>query len=395
MEDLKSMLSGDYSIINNNDFIKATLECIGDGIIATDLNEVVNYINRSVLAIVGVEDKDFIGKQFDDVFKLVNNETGEPEESPIKRVSDTGKVSGLKNNTALIVSNGDKRYVSASCSYIKSEDGANCGYVIAFRDINRLKVTENKILENQGELQKAIEDVERANKAKSGFIANMSHEIRTPLNGIMGMIDLTLLSDLNEDQIDNLLTAKTCVKTLMEIINDILDFSKLEAGKLNFNKVNFNLRRLVEDLIKVHSVKAKEKGLSLSHNFGGSLPGNFFGDPVRLKQVLNNLLSNAIKFTEKGGVELSIKCINDGSDKNRIQFEVSDTGIGVSEDDMDKLFRSFSQVDNSITKGFGGTGLGLAISKELVENMGGRLWIESKSGEGSKFSFYVGFEEEE
>lgn len=266
------------------------------------------------------------------------------------------------------------------CWYLMAIYSTAVGYFVAmFTDITARKTVE-------AEMKRAKEAAEANNRAKSEFLANMSHEIRTPLNGLVGMIDLTLISELMPEQRDNLVTAKSCANSLLNIINDILDFSKMEAGKLAIENLGFSVRELVEEIVKTHAVKAEAKGLDFSYTLSSSIPPVLMGDPNRLRQVLNNLLDNSIKFTDVGEVSIAVKAAKRSDGKVTLVFSVSDTGIGIDDADLDKLFKPFSQVDGSITRRFGGTGLGLAISKQLVEAMGGSMAVTSQKNKGTTFS---------
>lgn len=249
-----------------------------------------------------------------------------------------------------------------------------------------IDVTEQKETENK--LSKAIVDANAAYKTQAEFLANMSHEIRTPINGILGMLQLTLLAeDLQADYRDNLITAKNCADTLLRLINDILDISKLEAGKYRIKEEIFDIKEAIEETVAAQVPIATNKGLQLDCSFGNNIPKLVKGDGQRVQQVLNCLLSNAIKFTSEGSVRVKIASmdVEEDSSKVKIRIAVADTGIGISEANMGKLFIRFSQVDASDTRKYGGSGLGLVITKQIVELMGGNIQVQSKEDIGSTF----------
>lgn len=240
-------------------------------------------------------------------------------------------------------------------------------------------------------LAQAKEAAENANMTKSSFLANMSHEIRTPMNGILGFLDLLAETDLTDEQKDYVQEAHSASEILLYLINDILDFSKIEAGKLRMDDIPFRIRTTVEDAVSLQSPKAREKGLGLHTLVKSNVPEEIIGDPSRLRQVLNNLLSNAVKFTHDGEIMVTVDMVGENDESIEIAFEVSDTGIGINSEDIDKLFQPFTQVDASTTRKYGGTGLGLAISAQLVQLMNGTLSVESQPGQGSRFSFTAKF----
>jgi PAS domain S-box-containing protein len=491
-----------------------TLASIGDGVVSTDVQGNIQFMNPAAAQLTGWSADEADGVSIQEVLRFTDNTGTQMNLLEItKEISGRSSV-GLKKNTTFIDKSGESKYVSASIAAIHDEQGAFTGSVVVFRDITELRKMEEELLHERNHLKaffeiapvgiivvdksfefvkfndtatgmlgsqpkmfsrlfeyfpcncgqlytescdscrfretlkqvyktgvpvrdmqlplmtldngiptrtwfrinavpitlqskllmltldditahkqaeeemiRAKELAEAANKAKGQFLANMSHEIRTPLNGMLGMIDLTLQKELSWEQKENLSIAKNCANSLLKVINDILDFSKIEAGKLRIDRVEFDVRKLMDKSLRPYAVLSGEKGIDFTYEVAPDVPTVVLGDPERLQQIIGNLTGNAVKFTEKGKIHITVKRLRIEGSQVVLLFDVSDTGIGITDKEKSLLFKSFSQVDGSYTREFGGTGLGLAISKQLTEMMGGTIWVEGEKGKGSTFSF--------
>lgn len=351
-------------------------------IVITDTQGIIEYVNPRFTQVTGYTFKEAIGK------KPRILKSGTMPASIYQQLWETivaghewrGELHNRKKN-------GDLYWEFASISPIVNAQGTATHFLAIKEDITDRKQAEE-------DLRQAQLAAETATQAKSTFLANMSHEIRTPLNAIIGMTTLLINSDLPDEQRDYVETISICGESLLDIINDVLDFSKIEAGKLELEYTPFILYECLEESLDVVSSKAVEKQLEVIYDFDNRVPLSLIGDPARLRQILVNLLSNAIKFTEQGEVVVTVSVVDEHTAEDEeshitLHVCVRDTGIGIRDDHLARLFQTFNQVDTTVARRYGGTGLGLAISKRLAELMGGTMWAESTYGHGSLFHFTI------
>ncbi|WMW25762.1 histidine kinase N-terminal 7TM domain-containing protein [Methanolobus sediminis] len=359
---------------------------IPDGVIVLDQMQRIVDCNGSASEFLGVSSNN-AGKYIADFMECW------PElEFTRKSASEKSSIEVMRDN------NGKEIWLKIDFLPMLSEENVIAGQMIILRDITENKKAEEILLQTNRELEEATtraqfltSQAETANRAKSEFLANMSHEIRTPLNGIIGFSDILMQTDLSDTQKHYMQTVYTSANSLLDIINDVLDFSKIEAGKLELNPERTEIAELLGLITDIVKYRVQEKGLDLKLTVPEDLPHHVIVDHLRLRQILVNLLINAIKFTEYGEIELKVetKPVIDNENEKEFIFSVRDTGIGIGEENRERIFDSFSQADGSITRKYGGTGLGLTISNSLLEIMGSKLELESILGKGSTFYFKV------
>ena len=275
--------------------------------------------------------------------------------------------------------NGEHFWIRLVAAALDKTD-PNTGLVAVFEDVTERRAAEQ-------EMRRARELAEEAARTKTDFLANMSHELRTPLNAILGMSYLALKTELTPRQQDYMAKIQHAGQHLIDVIDDILDFSKIETGQLRVERAQVDLNRVLETAIAPNKANAAAKGLDMVVDVALDVPRNLIGDPGRLGRILNNYLTNAVKFTEAGGIAIAVRVVEDHGTDLMLKFDVTDTGIGLTRDQIANLFQSFVQVDTSTTRKFGGLGLGLVISKRLAELMGGSVGVESEPDKGSTFWF--------
>ncbi|MCP3942777.1 MAG: response regulator [Desulfobacteraceae bacterium] len=385
-------------------YFHSILKSAPNAIVIYDMDGKVVYLNPAFTLIFGWTLDELVGEKIDFV----------PEENMPETTDAIAKIfekDQFEVETRRFTKEGKILDVELSCGGIKNQKDCFTGIFVILRDVTLRKNIEikiqklNKELKNRTmeleslnlNLQKATDhafamtqEAEAANQAKSNFLANMSHEIRTPMNGIIGMSNILLDEPLAPELRNGLDIIKQSAENLLMILNDILDFSKIEVGKLDVEEIDFNLRNLVGEAIETLAIQSQEKQLELIYVIDDDVPSLLMGDPGRIRQILMNLVGNAIKFTHKDGdISLKVGLVEEVPDQVKIAFVVKDTGIGMNNKDLQKLFQSFHQVDAGTTRKYGGTGLGLAISKQLSELMGGDISVESVVGVGSIFTFTV------
>ncbi|GFE58236.1 response regulator [Geobacter sp. AOG1] len=403
----------------SKEYMDRLLNTMHDALVVLSPDHTIQTVNRAFCELLGYSGSELIGKR---AGALLFGHKEFLDQEQTTRLAQDGFIEGIEQTYCR--KDGQEIPVLASLAKMLDETGSLQGIICAAQDISSLKQTErelqlkseeleelNQSLEetvqirtrqlarsNEGlkkeiverkraeqELLHAKELAEVANRAKSVFLANMSHEIRTPLNAVIGMADMLRESDMTPEQQEYLGILHRSGLTLLELIRDLLDLTKIEAGRMELETIPFDLEEVIDRTCEMLAVRAHEKGLELTCRIAPDTPMFLQGDPNRLRQVLTNLIGNAIKFTAMGEISLEVKACAVEQGKVEIQFAVADTGIGIPPDKIDTIFDKFSQADSSITRKYGGSGLGLAISKLLLEQMEGRIWVESQIGRGSTF----------
>jgi len=369
-EKLEEMVSSATSEIN------AIVQTAVNAVVSIDGEGIVHTFNPAAERIFGWAANEVIGKN---VALLIPDMDEATHGHFIQRYIETREahIVGIGREVLALRKNGSKfaAHLAVGHRDLNNDEHLFVGYI---SDITAQKQTEAELIQAKNKAEEAV-------KVKSNFLANMSHEIRTPMNAVIGFSEILLQdNNLTKENHQHVLTILSSGRNLLSIINDILDLSKIEAGGIELENICFHLSNAINDSLRTVELVASEKGLKLSCDVSPALPKLVLGDPVRLRQVMINLVGNAIKFTQQGYVKVQIEATKE---PNEILFSISDTGIGMSQDELANVFEAFSQADASINRHFGGTGLGTTISKQIVKLMGGRIWVESEKGKGSTFYF--------
>jgi len=370
-----------HSLADQIKFQQLLMDSVPIPLFYKDVETRFQGFNKAYEEVFGVDSKELIGLKVTDLKYLSEQDrlSYQAEDELIIKQQST-----IKREIQIPFADGKLHDTLYWVTGFKDSKNNPAGLVGNFIDISNEK-------EIARQMEVAVKAANEANQAKADFLANMSHEIRTPMNAIIGMSYLALQTNLNRKQQDYINKIHSSADALLGIINDILDFSKIEAGKLELEAVPFNLNETIDHLVQIISHKSQEKRLELLIDLEAELPLELIGDSLRLGQILINLTNNSIKFTEQGEIVVSVKKRHSDDNNITLEFCVSDTGIGMTEEQLSRLFQSFSQADASTTRKYGGTGLGLTISKTLTELMQGEIWVESRYGEGSQFYFTATF----
>ncbi len=378
-------------------YARSLIEASLDPLVTVNTEGKITDMNEALANITGITREKLTGTDFFDYFT-------DPQKA--REVYQEVFAKGFVADYPLTIKDGKLTDVLFNGSVYKDEKGNVLGAVVVARDITQQKIFEKELTEAivfaelateiaeeaKEKAEGATQIAENAVKAKQQFLSNMSHEIRTPMNAIIGFTKVLLKTDLSAKQKEYLTAIKMSGDALIVLINDILDLAKVDAGKMTFEQTPFKMALSIAAMLHMFEPKIREKNLELVKEYDDRIPEVLVGDAVRLHQIILNLLSNAVKFTAKGRITVSVQMLNEDEDKVAIEFSVTDTGIGIPEDRIGKIFENFQQASSHTSRLYGGTGLGLAIVKQLVEPQGGSIRVKSKVGEGSVFSFTLRFE---
>jgi PAS domain S-box-containing protein len=393
----KELEAFNYTVKLASQYARSLIEASRDPLFTISPAGKITDMNNASVNITGISREKLIGTDFFDYFT-------EPDKA--REIYQQVFAEGFVTDYPLTIRDQKLTDVLVNGSVYKDEKGHVLGVVVVARDITEQKRTENELTESKvfAELATGIAEeakskaenatlvAEEAVKSKQQFLSNMSHEIRTPMNAIIGFTKVVLKTDLTAKQKEYLTAIKMSGDALIVLINDILDLAKVDAGKMTFVKTPFKMALSISAMLHLFETKIKEKNLELIKEYDPRIPEVLVGDPVRLHQIILNLVSNAVKFTSKGSITVSVRLLNEDEDTANLEFAVTDTGIGIPENKIDKIFENFQQATSGTSRLYGGTGLGLAIVKQLVEPQGGSISVKSKVDEGSTFSFRLSFQ---